>query len=84
MALLERMDVIPSGTSPPRRSPRTDAGGTCRDDMDGQSPSRVVWMMDGTLDSASLFQTGRTIRILHDGQVYVLRLTSNDKIILTK
>ncbi|MGU3493058.1 hemin uptake protein HemP [Xanthobacteraceae bacterium A53D] len=36
------------------------------------------------LDSAALFAAGRTVRILHDDQVYVLRLTSSGKIILTK
>lgn len=37
-----------------------------------------------TLDSRSLFVTGKEIRIRHGGEEYRLRLTSNNKLILTK
>mgnify|MGYP001765197515 CR=1 FL=1 len=37
-----------------------------------------------TLDSASLFQRGNEVRIRHAGEEYRLRLTSNNKLILTK
>lgn len=45
---------------------------------------RVVPMEDGRLDSTDLFQSGRTIRIVHGDQVYALTLTSRNKLILTK
>ncbi|MCG6117150.1 MAG: hemin uptake protein HemP [Aquimonas sp.] len=40
------------------------------------APSRI--------DSQTLLQGGRELRIEHAGQEYRLRLTQNDKLILTK
>jgi hemin uptake protein HemP len=37
-----------------------------------------------TLESARLFSVGREVRIRHCGEEYRLRLTSNNKLILTK
>ena len=37
-----------------------------------------------TIDSARLFAVGREIRISHEGEEYRLRITSNNKLILTK
>lgn len=37
-----------------------------------------------TIESAHLFALGREIRIQHEGQEYRLRITSNNKLILTK
>lgn len=37
-----------------------------------------------TLDSTALFTVGREVRIRHAGEEYRLRLTSNNKLILTK
>lgn len=37
-----------------------------------------------TLDSADLFVKGKEVRIRHAGEEYRLRLTSNNKLILTK
>lgn len=37
-----------------------------------------------TIESASLFAIGREVRIRHAGEEYRLRLTSNNKLILTK
>ncbi len=37
-----------------------------------------------TLESARLFAVGREVRIRHAGEEYRLRLTSNNKLILTK
>ncbi|MFN3586621.1 MAG: hemin uptake protein HemP [Moraxellaceae bacterium] len=37
-----------------------------------------------TLESAALFAQGREVRIRHAGEEYRLRLTSNNKLILTK
>jgi len=36
------------------------------------------------IESARLFVTGREVRIRHAGEEYRLRLTSNNKLILTK
>lgn len=36
------------------------------------------------LQSHNLFALGREIRILHDGEEYRLRLTRNNRLILTK
>lgn len=37
-----------------------------------------------TLDSSVLFAQGKEVRIRHAGEEYRLRLTSNNKLILTK
>jgi hemin uptake protein HemP len=37
-----------------------------------------------TLSARSLLGTGRVIRIEHEGELYTLRLTRNNKLILTK
>jgi hemin uptake protein HemP len=37
-----------------------------------------------TLESTRLFAIGREVRIRHCGEEYRLRLTSNNKLILTK
>lgn len=37
-----------------------------------------------TLESTNLFAVGREVRIRHAGEEYRLRLTSNNKLILTK
>jgi len=37
-----------------------------------------------TLESTRLFSVGREVRIRHGGEEYRLRLTSNNKLILTK
>ena len=36
-----------------------------------------------TVDSTRLFAVGREIRIRHEGEEYRLRITSNNKLILT-
>jgi hemin uptake protein HemP len=36
------------------------------------------------IDSASLFQGSSTVEIIHAGQSYLLRLTRENKLILTK
>ena len=44
---------------------------------ENESPERVV-------RSAELLGPGKVLRIQHGGEVYTLRLTRNDKLILTK
>lgn len=48
-------------------------------------PSRkLLGMSTKAITSAELFGNLREIVILHDGEVYRLRITSNGKLILTK
>jgi hemin uptake protein HemP len=46
--------------------------------------SRRVQLVENRLDSRELFASGREITIGHAGEVYRLRLTSQNKLILTK
>lgn len=45
---------------------------------------RAVALADGRLDSRELFVGTREIMIAHGGDVYRLRLTAQNKLILTK
>jgi hemin uptake protein HemP len=38
----------------------------------------------GAIPAESLFKGGQAVRILHKGDLYHLRITRNDKLILTK
>jgi hemin uptake protein HemP len=46
--------------------------------------SRVITLTDERIDSRDLFIAGRQITIAHGGEVYSLRLTAQNKLILTK
>jgi hemin uptake protein HemP len=46
--------------------------------------THVVRVVDDEIDSRELFQSQRELRIRHDGSLYRLRLTSLNKLILTK
>ena len=46
--------------------------------------SRLIPLTDGAIDSCALFGGSRSIGIAHCGQVYRLRLTASDRILLTK
>ena len=48
------------------------------------SKARSVPMVEAQLDSRDLFSEARVITITHGSQVYQLRLTSQNKLILTK
>lgn len=41
-------------------------------------------MCKRTIDSSDLFQTDHEVIILHGGEQYRLRITSNNKLIMTK
>lgn len=45
---------------------------------------RAIPMVDGQLDSRDLFAAGRLITIAHGEHTYQLRLTAQNKLILTK
>lgn len=48
------------------------------------SRSRQAAVASGVIPAESLFKGGQEIRILHKGDLYHLRITRNDKLILTK
>ncbi|MBX9827499.1 MAG: hemin uptake protein HemP [Xanthobacteraceae bacterium] len=47
-------------------------------------PSRSIVLSDNCIDSRDLFVTTREIAISHAGETYRLRLTAQNKLILTK
>ena len=47
-------------------------------------PSRQITMIDQRIDSRQIFLDGREITILHGQEIYRLRLTAQNKLILTK
>ncbi|WP_394037332.1 hemin uptake protein HemP [Xanthobacter autotrophicus] len=61
---------VPMGDGGPMRSARA----VCR----------TIPMTDAQLDSRDLFAAGRLITITHGEQTYQLRLTAQNKLILTK
>jgi hemin uptake protein HemP len=48
------------------------------------APERSVVVTDNRLDSRALFENTREIAIVHGDETYRLRLTSQNKLILTK
>ncbi|MGX9391399.1 hemin uptake protein HemP [Nitrobacteraceae bacterium UC4446_H13] len=46
--------------------------------------ARTIAVQGNTLDSKDLFSSGREIIIMHGAESYRLRLTSQNKLILTK
>ena len=46
--------------------------------------SRVITVNDERIDSRDLFAAGRQIAIAHGSETYSLRLTAQNKLILTK
>ena len=47
-------------------------------------PARSIVLSDNCIDSRDLFVTTREIAISHAGETYRLRLTAQNKLILTK
>ena len=45
---------------------------------------RIITLVDDALQSSDLFAQGRELTIIHNSDVYKLRLTGNGKLILTK
>tara|TARA_B100000513_G_scaffold181153_1_gene99961 strand:- start:490 stop:660 length:171 start_codon:yes stop_codon:yes gene_type:complete len=52
--------------------------------MDGQSDVRQIPLVDNEIQSSDLFKYGKELSIVHNNEVYKLRLTGNSKLILTK
>ena len=57
---------------------------TPRDPMGAAKPVRSVAVVGDRIESKDLFGAGRVIQIVHGEQVYQLRVTANDKLILIK
>ncbi len=55
-------------------------------DMEGRQTSdkRPVFVLGNRIDSKELFSVTREVTIAHGGEIYRLRLTSQNKLILTK
>ncbi|MFG1478200.1 hemin uptake protein HemP [Xanthobacter sp. V4C-4] len=66
--------------------PRTAWSGDQGEGWGGRSgaTARAIPMVDTQLDSRDLFAAGRLITIAHGDQTYQLRLTAQNKLILTK
>ena len=58
-----------------------EAGG---DGLAGGPACRAIPMTDAQLDSRDLFAAGRLVTITHGEHTYQLRLTAQNKLILTK
>jgi len=50
----------------------------------GKPRGRVIPVEANRIQSADIFQDGRVVVIAHGDAIYQLRLTSQDKLILTK
>lgn len=51
---------------------------------DSSQSTRTVGILANEIQSRELFRFGREIFIRHEGELYRLRLTSRNKLILTK
>jgi hemin uptake protein HemP len=61
-----------------------DPPGSKADSSQKPENRRQVGVVDNRLDSADLFQATRELVITHGSETYRLRLTSQNKLILTK
>jgi hemin uptake protein HemP len=61
-----------------------DRGNAGNDTGSIPDPRRDVAMVDHRIDSRDLFIATREVTIAHGGEVYRLRLTAQNKLILTK
>ena len=49
-----------------------------------EHPGRQIAMIGQRIDSRQIFRDGREVTILHGEEIYRLRLTAQNKLILTK
>lgn len=52
--------------------------------MESKDNQRKVMLKNNAIDSSALFEESNELTIIHNGEEYRLRLTSNGKLILTK
>ncbi len=65
-------------------SPKDNPGQSVQGPAHSTAPSRNVAVVDHRIESKDLFIATREITIGHAGDVYRLRLTAQNKLILTK
>ena len=63
---------------------RDDGPGLSAVESRHTSDKRPVFVVDNRIDSKELFSTAREVTIMHGEEIYRLRLTSQNKLILTK
>lgn len=76
----------------PGSSPETQMNAASSDDNASNAaappspgvPERSIDVHDNRIDSRNLFSGSREITIAHGGEIYRLRLTAQNKLILTK
>ncbi len=68
----------PEPTAAPKSSPRPE-----ENELDVEAALRPT-ILPRTLDARELLGDGRVLHIEHAGEIYTLRLTRNDRLILTK
>lgn len=61
-----------------------NASGRSDDAAPASRPNRQITMIGQQLDSRQIFLDGREVEIVHDQKIYRLRLTAQNKLILTK
>jgi len=71
-------------TAPTPASGALDDGDTSRDGTDPAAAARRIDLRDNRIDSSELFAGSREIVIAHGRETYRLRLTAQNKLILTK
>lgn len=64
--------------------PKTTKPAATEKPTDAATPGHHPTMASGAIPAECLFKGAPEIRILHKGDLYLLRITRNDKLILTK
>jgi hemin uptake protein HemP len=57
---------------------------TTNEDNQRAAADRPIWPPASTVRSEDLFGESNQLRIIHNQEIYILRITANDKLILTK
>jgi hemin uptake protein HemP len=67
-------------------APSDDSSEDCKTAADGaiSAGAKRIWLSENRVDSRDLFAGTREITIVHGGDAYRLRLTAQNKLILTK
>jgi hemin uptake protein HemP len=63
---------------------KDDRGTVLHNAQQDAASSRAITVNGERIDSRELFAAGRQISIVHGGEIYSLRLTAQNKLILTK
>jgi hemin uptake protein HemP len=76
--------LLDAGCEKSGMTPEEQRASPDRDRRDVASPGRNISIHDDRIDSRDLFIGTREIIIAHGGEAYRLRLTAQNKLILTK